>query len=99
MAVFSGLLLLHQLLNSPLVLKLLNADGITAVASAVLDFAPLAQGLDQFSANDLKVTAAHNQLSLPSDARLNVKVRHPRSCSLRVYDWLFARYDFHFVAA
>lgn len=57
-------------------LKLLKADGVTAVASAVLDFGPLAQGLDQFSANDLRFTAADNKLSLPSDARLDVKVQH-----------------------
>ncbi|KAL3133578.1 hypothetical protein ABBQ38_007425 [Trebouxia sp. C0009 RCD-2024] len=69
-----GFLLLHQLLNSPLVLKLLKADGVTAVASAVLDFGPLAQGLDHFSASELHFTAADNKLSLPSDACLDVKV-------------------------
>lgn len=73
-ALSSGFLLLHQLLNSPLVLKLLKADGVTAVASAVLDFGPLAQGLDHFSASELHFTAADNKLSLPSDACLDVKV-------------------------
>lgn len=56
-------------------LKLLKADGITAVASATLDFGPLAQGVDQFSADNVKITAADNQLSLPPDACLNVKVQ------------------------
>lgn len=69
-----GLLLLHQLLNSPLVVRLLKADGVTAAASASVDFGRLAQGADQFAVNDLKLTAADTQTSLPPDARLNVKV-------------------------
>lgn len=70
----SGLVLLHQLLNSPLLVKLLKADGVTAAASAKVDFGTFAQGVDQFSVKDLKLTAADSQTSLPPDARLNVKV-------------------------
>lgn len=70
----AGLLLLHQLLNAPLLIKLLRADGSTALASASLDFVPLAQGLDQFSVASLKLTAADDQTALAADAALTVKV-------------------------
>lgn len=56
-------------------MKLLKADGVTAAASATMGFGPLAQGADQFSVDDLKLTAADSQTSLPPDARLSVKVQ------------------------
>ena len=55
--------------------KLLKADGVTYAASATVGFGPLAQGVDQFSFTDLKLTAADSQMSLPHDWRLDVKVR------------------------
>ncbi len=67
------MLLLHQLLNSPLLLKLLKGDGSTALASASLDFAPLAQGVDQFSAACLKLSGADAQTSVAADAAFTVK--------------------------
>ncbi|KAL0022439.1 hypothetical protein WJX79_000099 [Trebouxia sp. C0005] len=70
-----GLLLLHQLLNSPLLLKLLKGDGSTALASASLDFAPLAQGVDQFSAACLKLSGADDQTAVAADAAFTVKVQ------------------------
>lgn len=69
----AGLLLLHQLLNSPLLLKLLKGDGSTALASASLDFAPLAQGVDQFSAACLKLSGADDQTAVAADAAFTVK--------------------------
>ena len=70
-----GLVLLHQLLNSSLLVRLLKPDGVTAAASASVDFGTLAQGVDQFLVNDLTLTAADSQTSLPPDARLSVKVQ------------------------
>ena len=70
----SGLPLLHQLLNAPLVLKLLKANGTTVIASASLDFGPLAQGLDQFSAESLQLTASESPSLLGPNACLNAKV-------------------------
>ncbi|KAA6417329.1 MAG: tetratricopeptide repeat 18, partial [Trebouxia sp. A1-2] len=69
-----GLLLLHQLLNSPLLLKLLKGDGSTALASASLDFAPLAQGVDQFSAACLKLSGADDQTAVAADAAFTVQL-------------------------
>ncbi|DBA74219.1 TPA: hypothetical protein ACH3X1_011009 [Trebouxia sp. C0004] len=68
-----GLLLLHQLLNSPLLLEVLKGDGSTALASASLDFAPLAQGVDQFSAASLKLNGADDQTAVAADAAFTVK--------------------------
>lgn len=70
----SGLPLLHQLLNTPLVLTLLTADTSTPVATTSVDFGPFAQGLDQFAANGLKLTASDGQNSVAPTASLNVKV-------------------------
>ena len=54
--------------------RLLKADGVTVAASATVDFGPLAQGVDQFAANNTKFTAADSQAPVPDDARLDVKV-------------------------
>lgn len=70
----SGLPLLHELLNAPLVVKLLQADGTTVVASASVMFDPLAQGLDQFSVNGLMLSASDSQNTSAPNVQLDVEV-------------------------
>ncbi len=82
--VLLGLPVLHQLLNCPLVLKVLKADGSTALASATLDFGPLAQGLDQITAPSLKLTAADSQAALVSEAALTVKASKCSFCCCKM---------------
>lgn len=69
----AGLPLLHQLLNSPLVLRVSQAGGDT-VASASLDFGGLAQGLSQLSETALQLTSAAGQIALAPNAVLRVQV-------------------------
>ena len=69
----AGLPLLHQLLNSPLVLRVSQAGGDT-VASASLNFGELAQGLSELSETALQLTSAAGQVELAPNAVLKVQV-------------------------
>ena len=73
----AGLPLLHQLLNNPLVLKVTaTGSDAAAVASASLDFAPLAQALSEVPETPLQLTSADGQITLAAAAALKVQVSH-----------------------
>lgn len=73
----AGLPLLHQLLNSPLVLRVTaTGNDAAAVASASLDFAPLAQALSEVPETPLQLTSADGQITLAAAAALKVQVSH-----------------------